>query len=56
VAFTLFTHDLFATGNDIDNRAAVRVKHSAEQQVVGMAMRDKKKKIDRIVKGLSLHP
>jgi hypothetical protein len=55
VAFTIFTEDLFATSNDIDNRAAVREKPSADLRLVGMAMRDRKKTIDRVLEGISLH-
>lgn len=55
VPFSIFTEDLFATGNDIDNRAAVRAKPRESQRVVGMAMRAKKKTMDKILKGLSLH-
>jgi hypothetical protein len=55
VAFTIFTEDLFATSNDIDNRAAVRAKPSEVLNVVGMAMRDRKKTIDRVLEGVSLH-
>ncbi len=55
VAFTIFTEELFATSNDIDNRAAVRAKPSDELNIVGMAMRDRKKTIDRVLEGISLH-
>ena len=55
VAFSVFTEDLFATGNDIDNRGAVKAKPSEALQVVGMAMRDKKKTIEKVLDGLSLH-
>lgn len=55
VMFSVFTEDLFATGNDIDNRAAVKAKPSEALQVVGMAMRDKKKTIEKVLDGLSLH-
>lgn len=55
VAFSVFTEDLFATANDIDNRAAVKAKLSQDLRVVGMAMRDKKKTIEKVLDGLSLH-
>jgi hypothetical protein len=55
VAFTIFTEDLFATSNDIDNRAAVKAISSEELRIVGMAMRDRKKTIDRVLEGISLH-
>ena len=53
--FSLFTQDLFATGNDIDNRAAVKAVAQGDLVIVGMAFRDTKKRIDKIVKGLALH-
>ncbi len=55
VTFSVFTEDLFATGNDIDNRAAVIAKRSEELKVVGMAMRERKKLVDKILDGLKLH-
>ncbi len=55
VPFTVFTEDLFATGNDIDNRAAVIAKRSEELRVVGMALRDRKKLVDKILDGIKLH-
>ncbi len=55
VAFSLFTEDLFTTGNDIDNRAAVKAHKQEELNIVGMAMRDHKKTIDKVLDGLSLH-
>lgn len=56
VIFSIFTEDLFATGNDIDNRAAVKAKTSDEWALVGMALYGKKKPMDKVLKGLSLHP
>ena len=55
VKFTIYTEELFATGNDSDNRAAVLAKKDDELQIVGMAMRDDRKTIDKIFKGISLH-
>lgn len=55
VPFSIFTEDLFATGNDIDNRAAVMAKPREAQRVVGMALRGRKKTMDKILKGLTLH-
>ncbi len=55
VKFTIFTEELFATGNDIDNRAAVRAKTREELNIVGMAMHDHKKIIDKVLDKLSLH-
>ena len=55
VPFSVFTEDLFATGNDIDNRAAVIAKRSEDLKVVGMALRERKKLVDKILDGLKLH-
>jgi hypothetical protein len=56
VQLAIFTSDLFATGNDIDNRAAVADKPAQALDLVGLAMRDQKKTVDYVVKGLKLHP
>lgn len=55
VKISIYTEELFATGNDIDNRAAVKAKRQDELKIVGMAMRDRKKLIDKVLDGLSLH-
>jgi hypothetical protein len=55
VKFAIYTEELFATGNDIDNRAAVKAKRSDELNIVGMAMRDQKKTIDKVLEGVRLH-
>jgi hypothetical protein len=55
VRFSVYTEELFSTGNDIDNRAAVRARKSDELQLVGMAMRADRKTIDKIFKGIALH-
>jgi hypothetical protein len=55
VKLALFTRELFATGNDIDNRGAVADKLADDLDLVGLAMRDMKKTVDKITKGLKLH-
>lgn len=55
VNLAIFTADLFTTGNDIDNRAAVAHKTSEQLDLVGIAMRDMKKTVDKVTKGLKLH-
>lgn len=56
VQLAIFTKDLFATQNDIDNRAAVADKSTEALDLVGIAMRDTKKTVDKVIKGLKLHP
>lgn len=56
VRMAIFTEELFATGNDIDNRAAVAGKLAEHLNLVGIALRDSKKTVDKVAKGLKLHP
>ncbi|WP_439498423.1 DUF2000 family protein [Bosea sp. (in: a-proteobacteria)] len=51
----LYTSELFSTGNDIDNRAAVAAVPTAELDLVGLGLHAERKEIDKIVKGLALH-
>jgi hypothetical protein len=55
VQISIFTEELFATGNDIDNRAAVKARTREELKIVGMAMHDHKKVVDKVLDKLSLH-
>jgi hypothetical protein len=55
IPFAIFTEELFTTGNDIDNRAAVKAIPRDGLNVVGIALRDSKKRVDKVVKGISLH-
>jgi hypothetical protein len=56
VKLAIFTKELFTTGNDSDNRAAVASKQASELDLVGLAMRDEKKTVDKVIKGLKFHP
>ena len=51
----VFTSDLFATGNDRDNRAAVRAVGRDSLDLVGLAVHGPKNGVDRIVKGARMH-
>jgi len=53
--FAVFTDDLFATGNDGDNRAAVKAVRGEDLRLAGLAVRGERKAIDKALKGLSLH-
>lgn len=55
IRFAVFTEELFTTGNDIDNRAAVRAVSSDELKLVGIAFRAGKKTADKVLRGVSLH-
>jgi hypothetical protein len=53
--FSIYTEELFKTGNDIDNRAAVKAVRSEDLKLVGLALREDRKTVDKVLKGLSLH-
>jgi hypothetical protein len=52
---SIYTQDLFATGNDADNRAAVAAVPTDQLNLVGLAIHADKKDVDKVVKGLKLH-
>jgi len=54
--FTVYTEELFTTGHDGANRAAVRAVKSEDLNLVGLALRGRKTPMDKVLKGLSLHP
>jgi hypothetical protein len=56
VRLSIFTADLFATGNDRDNRAAVRTASSADLDLVGIAAYGPRNAVDKIFKGARMHP
>ncbi|MFF0344965.1 DUF2000 family protein [Kribbella sp. NPDC004875] len=55
VEHSVFTQDLFATGNDRDNRAAVKAVPTAALDLVGIAFYGPKNAVDKIVKGAAMH-
>ena len=52
----VYTMDMFVTGNDDDNRAAVRAVPAAELQFAGLALHGPRNAVDKIFKGATLHP
>lgn len=55
LAMAIFTVDLFRTGNDTDNRAAVRTVHCGDLDLVGLAMHGPRNPVDKILKGARMH-
>ena len=51
----IFTEELFSTGHDEANRAAVRAVPADELRLVGLAMHGPRNAVDKVVKGLALH-
>lgn len=52
----VFTSDLFATGNDDDNRAAVRAVPRDQLDLVGIAVYGPRNAIDKVLSGARMHP
>lgn len=52
----VYTEELFKTGNDDDNRAAVREVAAGELRLVGLAVYGARTAVDKVFKGLRLHP
>ncbi|MEV8567089.1 DUF2000 domain-containing protein [Streptomyces sp. NPDC051322] len=51
----VFTRDLFATGNDRDNRAAVRAVPRDQLDLVGLAVYGPRNAVDKVLKGARMH-
>jgi hypothetical protein len=56
VTVAIYTNEMFSTGNDTDNRAAVSAVPTADLDLVGLAVRAPHRDVDAIVRGLKRHP
>ena len=56
VRLSLYIEDMFKTGHDAANRAAVKRCRPEDMIVVGLALRDDKKLVDKITAGARMHP
>ena len=52
---SLYIEDMFTTGNDEANRSAVKNYNSEDLPLVGLALREEKKIVDKVTKGAKLH-
>ncbi|MET7336164.1 DUF2000 domain-containing protein [Nonomuraea sp. NPDC005650] len=52
----VYIEEMFKTGHDADNRAAVRAVEADELALVGVAIHGPKNGVDKVLKGLALHP
>ena len=52
----IYTMDMFQTGHDDDNRAAVRAVMAADLRFAGLALYGPRNAVDKIFKGTTLHP
>ena len=53
---SLYIEDMFRTGHDDANRATVKRVRPEELKVVGLALREDKKAVDKITAGARMHP
>ncbi|ABS05664.1 DUF2000 domain-containing protein [Kineococcus radiotolerans] len=52
----VFTADMFTTGHDAANRAAVAAVAGADLDLVGLALHGPKNAVDKVLKGAHPHP
>ncbi|MER6832455.1 DUF2000 domain-containing protein [Streptomyces cellulosae] len=52
----VFTSDLFATGHDDANRAAIRAVGTSDLDLVGLAVHGPRNAVDKVLKGARMHP
>lgn len=51
----IYTRDMFSTGHDAANRAAVQAVHSLELDLVGVGIHGPRNAVDRLTKAARLH-
>jgi hypothetical protein len=52
----VYIEEMFKTGNDDDNRAAVQAADASGLPLVGLAVYSPRNALDKVLKGLRLHP
>ena len=53
---SVYTREMFSTGDDVANRAAVRAVARDDLDLVGIAVHGPRNGVDKTVKGARLHP
>jgi hypothetical protein len=56
IRMAIYTAELFTTGRDEDNRAAVRAVGTQQLDLVGVGLRAPHRDADAILRGLARHP
>lgn len=56
VTASVYTEEMFATGHDAANRAVFARFGKDDARVVGVALRDTRKRVDKITDGARMHP
>ena len=52
---SIYIEDMFSTGHDEANRGTVKNYYSEDLPLVGLALREEKKIVDKVTKGAKLH-
>ena len=55
VAISIYINDMFATGDDEANRETVAFYETETLPLVGLALREERRIVDKITKGTKLH-
>lgn len=55
VTLSLYISDMFATGHDAANRETVMRRQPDELDIVGLALREDRKLVDKVTKGAPMH-
>ncbi len=56
IPLAVYTREMFGTGHDADNRAAVAGVRGEDLDLVGLALHGPKNAVDKVLKGSRLHP
>jgi hypothetical protein len=56
LSMAVYTDDLFATGNDVDNHAAVRAVPTDDLRLAGFSVAGDRRDVDKALDKLRLHP
>lgn len=56
LSVSVYTDELFTTGNDVDNRAAVAAVPTENLSVAGFAVAGERKQVDKVFDKLKFHP
>ena len=56
VTTSAYTEEMFSTWHDAANRAVFARSGREDARIVGLAMRDSKKRVDKITEGARMHP
>jgi hypothetical protein len=56
LTLAVYTDELFATGNDVDNRAAVAAVATDDLSLAGFAVAGERRTVDKALNKLRLHP